>query len=616
MSEGSLFHQTALYLWKTLYLCCMKSTNTLYTLIRHIGKYKTPTILTPLFTLGEVVIDVLIPYVTAMLIDQGILAGDMQKIYFFGAVMIGMAFLSLFLGVEAGRKSAKAASGFAYNLRKAMYDNIQTFSFTNIDKYSTSGLITRMTTDITMLQNAFQMVLRITVRAPFSLILAIFMCLFINVKTSFIFIIALIILAAFLVLVISKVTPLFIETFKKYDALNASTQENIAAMRVVKAFVREDYESQKFNKSAEDLYKISVKAESLMAFMSPMMNLVTYGCIIAIAWFGSHYVVEGTLTTGELTSLFTYIMMILMSLMMVSMIFVMLTMSAASAKRVVSVINEKADIVSPENSIKEVTDGSIKFDNVSFSYGTGSGDYVISDINLNINSGERIGIIGATASGKSSLVLLISRLYDVTKGKIEVAGNDVRKYDLKSLRDSVAVVLQQNLLFTGTILENLRWGNKNATLQECKEACMLACADEFVSQMPEEYNTLISQGGTNVSGGQRQRLCLARALLKHPKILILDDATSACDTATDARIRENLRTKLPSMTQVIISQRINTVMQCDRIIVVQSGKINGVGTHEELLNNNEIYREFYSIQHESGGDFDNPEQKGGLNEEN
>lgn len=605
----------ALYLWKSLYLCHMKSTKTLTTLISHIGRYKTPAILTPVFTLGEVVIDVLIPYVTAMLIDQGILAGDMQKIYFFGTIMIGMAFLSLFLGIEAGRMSAKASSGFAFNLRKAIYDNIQTFSFTNIDKYSTSGLITRMTTDITMLQTAFQMVLRITVRAPFSLVLAIFMCLFINVRTSLIFIVALIILSAFLVFIINKVTPLFIETFKKYDALNASTQENIAAMRVVKAFVREDYESEKFNKSAEDLYKISVKAESLMAFMSPMMSLVTYGCIIAIAWFGSHYVVEGTLTTGELTSLFTYIMMILMSLMMVSMIFVMLTMSAASANRVVTVINEKADIVSPDNSINEVKDGSVKFENVSFSYEKGSGDYVISDINLEFRSGERIGVIGATASGKSSLVLLISRLYDVSKGKVEVSGNDVRDYDLKTLRDSVAVVLQQNLLFKGTILENLRWGNKNATLKECKEACILACADDFINQMPEGYNTLITQGGTNVSGGQRQRLCLARALLKHPKILILDDATSACDTATDACIRENLRTKLPSMTQIIISQRVNTVMECDRILVFQSGKVNGIGTHEELMEKNEIYKEFYSIQLESGGDFDSPEQKGVTDEE-
>lgn len=605
----------ALYLWKSLYLCHMKSTKTLATLISHIGRYKTPAILTPVFTLGEVVIDVLIPYVTAMLIDQGILAGDMQKIYFFGTIMIGMAFLSLFLGIEAGRMSAKASSGFAFNLRKAIYDNIQTFSFTNIDKYSTSGLITRMTTDITMLQTAFQMVLRITVRAPFSLVLAIFMCLFINVRTSLIFIVALIILSAFLVFIINKVTPLFIETFKKYDALNASTQENIAAMRVVKAFVREDYESEKFNKSAEDLYKISVKAESLMAFMSPMMSLVTFGCIIAIAWFGSHYVVEGTLTTGELTSLFTYIMMILMSLMMVSMIFVMLTMSAASANRVVTVINEKADIVSPDNSINEVKDGSVKFENVSFSYEKGSGDYVISDINLEFRSGERIGVIGATASGKSSLVLLISRLYDVSKGKVEVSGNDVRDYDLKTLRDSVAVVLQQNLLFKGTILENLRWGNKNATLKECKEACILACADDFINQMPEGYNTLITQGGTNVSGGQRQRLCLARALLKHPKILILDDATSACDTATDACIRENLRTKLPSMTQIIISQRVNTVMECDKILVFQSGKVNGIGTHEELMEKNEIYKEFYSIQLESGGDFDSPEQKGGTDEE-
>jgi len=592
------------------YLCNMKSRNTLSTLIHHIGQYRSATILTPLLTLGEVVLDVLIPYVTALLIDQGILAHDMQRIYFFGGVMIIMALLSLFFGVEAGRMSARAASGFAYNLRKAMYDNIQTFSFSNIDKFSTSGMITRMTTDITTLQNAFQMVLRITVRAPFNLVLSIFMCLFINVRTSFIFIIALVSLATFLVLIIHKVTPIFVKIFQRYDALNASTQENIAAMRVVKAFVREDYEGKKFDKSAQDLYNISVKAESLTALMNPVMNLVAYGCIIALAWFGSHYVVEGTLTTGELTSLFTYIMMILMSLMMVSMIFVMLTMSMASARRVAAIINEEADIVSPPDSIRDVASGDIRFEDVSFSYRKGSGDYVISDINLDIRSGEKIGIIGATASGKSSLVLLIDRLYDVAKGRIMVGGHDVREYDLTALRSAVSVVLQQNLLFTGSILDNLRWGNRHATLQECREACRLACADEFVSQMPEGYNTQITQGGTNVSGGQRQRLCLARALLKHPRILILDDATSACDTATDARIRENLRRELPAMTQLIISQRVNTVMQCDRILVMQSGRVDGIGTHEELLRSNAIYQEFYTIQQESGGDFDNPLQKG------
>ncbi len=588
----------------------MKSRNTLSTLIHHIGQYRSATILTPLLTLGEVVLDVLIPYVTALLIDQGILAHDMQRIYFFGGVMIIMALLSLFFGVEAGRMSARAASGFAYNLRKAMYDNIQTFSFSNIDKFSTSGMITRMTTDITTLQNAFQMVLRITVRAPFNLVLSIFMCLFINVRTSFIFIIALVSLATFLVLIIHKVTPIFVKIFQRYDALNASTQENIAAMRVVKAFVREDYEGKKFDKSAQDLYNISVKAESLTALMNPVMNLVAYGCIIALAWFGSHYVVEGTLTTGELTSLFTYIMMILMALMMVSMIFVMLTMSMASARRVAAIINEEADIVSPPDSIRDVASGDIRFEDVSFSYRKGSGDYVISDINLDIRSGEKIGIIGATASGKSSLVLLIDRLYDVAKGRIMVGGHDVREYDLTALRSAVSVVLQQNLLFTGSILDNLRWGNRHATLQECREACRLACADEFVSQMPEGYNTQITQGGTNVSGGQRQRLCLARALLKHPRILILDDATSACDTATDARIRENLRRELPAMTQLIISQRVNTVMQCDRILVMQSGRVDGIGTHEELLRSNAIYQEFYTIQQESGGDFDNPLQKG------
>jgi len=595
---------------KCMYLCNMKSHNTLGTLIRHVGQYRTSAILTPLFTLGEVVLDVLIPYVTAMLIDQGILAHDMQRIYFFGGVMIIMALLSLFFGVEAGRMSARAASGFAYNLRKAMYDNIQTFSFSNIDKFSTSGMITRMTTDITTLQNAFQMVLRITVRAPFNLILSTFMCLFINVRTSFIFIIALVVLATFLVMIIHKVTPIFVKIFQRYDALNASTQENIAAMRVVKAFVREDYEGKKFDKSAQDLYNISVRAESLTAFMNPVMNLVAYACIIALAWFGSHYVVEGTLTTGELTSLFTYIMMILMALMMVSMIFVMLTMSMASARRVAAIINEKADIVSPPDCVKEVASGDIRFEDVSFAYRKGSGDYVISDINLDIRSGERLGIIGATASGKSSLVLLIDRLYDVAKGRVIVAGHDVREYELKALRSAVSVVLQQNLLFTGSILDNLRWGNRNATLQECRDACRLACADEFISQMPEGYNTQITQGGTNVSGGQRQRLCLARALLKHPKILILDDATSACDTATDARIRENLRTGLPAMTQLIISQRVNTVMECDRILVMQSGRVNGLGTHEELMETNAIYQEFYTIQQENGGDFDNPQQKG------
>ena len=553
----------------------------------------------------------LIPYVTALLVDHGILERDMQHIYLYGLAMIGLALLSLLFGIAGGRMAARASAGFACNLRSAMYRNIQTFAFSNIDKFSTSGLITRMTTDITMLQNAFQIVLRITVRAPFSLILSIFMCMFINVRTSLIFLAALVILGMFLTYIIGKVAPLFTQMFKKYDNLNASIQENISAIRLVKAYVREEHEEGKFSQAADELYDISVKGESLMALLHPMMQLMTYGCIIAIAWFGSHFVVDGSLTTGELVSIFSYIMMILTSLMMLSMIFVMLTMSGASARRVSQVIQEEAHIVSPENALTTVPDGSICFQNVNFAYTNGSGEYAISDINLDISSGERVGLIGATASGKSTLVLLVSRLYDVSRGQVLVGGHPVTAYQLQTLRNAVSVVLQQNLLFSGTILDNLRWGNPDATPEECREACRLACADEFIQQMPQQYDTKIEQGGTNVSGGQRQRLCIARALLKKPKILILDDATSACDTATDARIRANLRRALPGMTQLIISQRVNTIMECDRILVMEAGKVNGIGTHEELMAHNAIYQEFYTIQQECGGDFDSPKQKGG-----
>lgn len=585
--------------------------NTLVTLLYYVGKYRFATILTPIFTLIVVVFDVLIPYVTARLIDDGILAGDIQKVYGYGFLMLIMVIISLCFGILSGRLGAYASSGWAANMRSAMYKNIQTFSFSNIDKFSTSGLITRMTTDITTLQSAFQMVLRISIRAPFSLLFAVFMCLFINVKTSFIFIIALIILACLILIIIKKVSPIFSQMMKKYDALNASIQENISAIRVVKAFVREDYEGDKFNAAADDLYAVSVRAENLLAFMHPIMNLVTYSCIIAIAWFGSHYVVEGSLTTGELTSLFSYIMMILGSLMMLSMIFVFLTMSAASAHRVGEVLNEKAEITSPSNPVTIVENGDISFRNVSFSYKEGCGEYAISDINLDVRPGERIGIIGATASGKSTLIHLVSRLYDVSKGELWVGEHNVKEYNLQVLRNAVSVVLQHNVLFSGTVLENLRWGNSDASLEECQAACRLACADDFIQQMPDGYYTKIEQGGTNVSGGQRQRLCIARALLKKPSILILDEATSACDTATDARIRENLRTSLPAMTQLIISQRVSTVMQCDRILIMDAGKMNGLGTHEQLLEKNSIYKEFFTIQNECSGDFDET-QKGGL----
>ena len=579
----------------------------LKTLLKQIGRYRWAAILTPIFILLEVLLDVLIPYVTAWLIDLGINKGHMGNVLRYGGLMLVMAFLSLVMGILAGRFVAYASTGFAANLRQAMYRNIQRFAFSDIDKYSTSGLVTRMTTDVSNIQNAFQMILRTSIRAPFSMLSSIVMCFVISGRMSLIFIIAAVVLAVVLTLVIRRVSETFARVFKQYDVMNNAVQENVSAIRVVKAFVREDYENQKFELAARGLYQLYVKAESLMAITHPVMNLVVYGCIIAISWFGAQLVVGGSLTTGQLTSLFTYVMSIFMSLMMLSMIFVQITMSAASGKRVAEVINEIPDIINPENADTDIPDGSIDFNHVSFAYKGGSGEYALYDIDLHIGSGETIGVIGGTGSGKSSLINLISRLYDVSRGTVQVGGKDVRTLDLDALRGSVSVVLQKNVLFSGTILENLRWGNAEATLDECREACRIACADEFIEQMPDGYETRIEQGGTNVSGGQRQRLCIARALLKRPRVLILDDSTSACDNATDAKIRQQLRDDVPSMTRIIIAQRISSLKDCDRILVLDNGRVSGWDTHEGLLKTNEIYQEICAIQDEDGGDFDAPE---------
>ncbi len=586
----------------------------LKTLYRQIGQYKTASLLTPLFTALEVVMDVLIPYVTAMLIDRGISAGNMENVYRYGVLMIALACVSLAFGILAGRCSAYASTGFASNLRRAMYRNIQTFAFSDIDKYSTSGLVTRMTTDVNNLQNAYQQILRVTVRAPFRLLLSIAMCLFIDARLSLIFIVAMVVLSFSLYHIISRVSRLFAQVFERYDALNLSVQENIQAIRVVKSFVREKYESEKFARAAEGLYKLYVKAESLMALNHPIMNMVVYGCIIALSWWGAHFIVGGTLTTGELTSLFTYVMSILQALMMLSMIFVMLTQSAASARRVSEVIDEKADIRNPEHPVMAVADGSVEFCGVRFDYGKPvegqSRRSALYDVTFRIESGQTIGVIGGTGSGKSTLVNLISRLYDVSEGQVLVGGCDVRKYDLQTLRTAVSVVLQQNTLFSGSILDNLRWGRADATEEACREACRIACADEFIEEMPDGYHTHIEQGGTNVSGGQKQRLCIARALLKHPKILVLDDSTSACDTATDAKIQRAFREQLPEMTKLIIAQRISSVQHCDRIIVMDKGCVTGFDTHERLLETNQLYREIYDLQTQAQGDFDAQQQKG------
>ena len=616
----------------------------LKTLYRQIGKYRRAALATPLLTALEVVMDVLIPYVTAMLIDRGIMAGQMEAVYKYGLMMVGMAFLSLFFGIMAGRVSAYASTGFAANLRRAMYRNIQTFSFQDIDKYSTSGLVTRMTTDVNALQNAFQQILRITVRAPFRLLLSIVMCLVIDPRLSLIFIIAMVVLGFSLYFIISRVAQLFKQVFEKYDELNQSVQENVTGIRVVKAFVREDYENQKFARAAEALYKLYTKAESLMALNHPVMNMVVYGCIIALSWWGAHFIVGGTLTTGELTSLFTYVMSILQALMMLSMIFVMLTQSAASAQRVSEVIEHRATIVNPAQPVTTVADGSVEFRKVRFDYkaqapqappsapegatidsaldtatktieapsgavGGASGAVThrrsaLFNVSFRIESGQTIGVIGGTGSGKSTLVNLISRLYDPTQGQVLVGGKNVKDYDLTVLRNAVAVVLQKNTLFSGSVMDNLRWGKNDATIDECREACRMAQADDFIMEMPQQYDTRIEQGGTNVSGGQKQRLCIARALLKQPKILVLDDSTSACDTRTDALIQKAFREQLPQMTKLIIAQRISSVQHCDRILVMDNGVVTGFDTHEHLLRDNALYKEIYDIQTQDSGDFD------------
>lgn len=576
----------------------------LKTLLKQVKQYKKPSLLTPLFAALEVVMEVLIPFITAAIIDQGITAGNMRIIGLYGFIMLVTAMFSLLFGVLAGKYAADASAGFACNLRDAMYENIQTFSFSNIDRFSTAGLVTRMTTDVTNVQNAYQMLLRIAVRAPFTLVCSIIMCFLINARLSGIFVIAIVVLSVFLIVVVKTTMKIFDQVFKKYDALNASVQENVSAIRVVKAFVREDYENEKFTKAAWNVYKLFVKAEGILAYNGPVMMLVVYFCIISLSWFGARFITAGNLTTGELASMFSYIMAILMSLMMLSMIFVMTTLSIASGRRIAEVLNEKADIVNPENPVKTVSDGSIDFNHVEFTYHSDAEKDTLRDIDLHIRSGETIGIIGGTGCGKSSLVNLISRLYDATRGTVCVGGKDVREYDLEELRSQVSVVLQKNVLFSGTILDNLRWGNEQATEEECMEACRQACADEFIEKFPNQYHTYIEQGGTNVSGGQKQRLCIARALLKKPKILILDDSTSAVDTATDAKIRSAFRQMIPDTTKLIIAQRISSVQDADRILVLDDGKVNGFDTHEKLLKNNEIYQEIYHTQIRGGGDFD------------
>ena len=585
----------------------------LKTLYQQIGRYKRASLATPLLTAMEVVMDVLIPYVTAMLIDRGIARGSMPDVYRYGLLMLLMSLLSLFFGIMAGRVSAYASTGFAANLRSAMYRNIQTFSFHDIDRFSPSGLVTRMTTDVQSLQSAYQQILRVTVRAPFSLLLSVAMCLVIDPRLSLIFIVAMLVLGISIYLIITRVSRLFQQVYVKYDELNQSVQENVRAIRVVKAFVREDYENRKFARAADGLYQLYMKAESLMALNHPVMNMVVYGCIIALSWWGAHFIVDGTLTTGELTSLFTYVMSILQSLMMLSMIFVMLTQSAASAKRVSEVIETRSSIQNPAEPVREVKGASITFRNVRFDYAQvaegQSKRSALYNVTFDIHAGETIGVIGGTGSGKSSLVNLISRLYDVTRGEVLVGGVNVKDYDLETLRSSVAIVLQQNTLFSGTILDNLRWGKADATIEDCRAACRMAQADDFIMEMPGQYEAVIEQGGTNVSGGQKQRLCIARALLKHPRILILDDSTSACDTKTDALIQRAFREQLPDMTKLIIAQRISSVEKCDRIMVMDNGQLTGFDTHERLLATNALYREIYDIQSQTAGDFDR--KKGG-----
>ena len=572
------------------------------TLLKQIKEYKKDSILSPIYIAAEVILELLLPFIMASMIDDGVEVGNMKHIVITGVIMLVVAMLSLFCGVMCGKHAAIASTGFAKNVRKSMFDNIQTFSFANIDKFSTAGLITRMTTDVTNVQQAYQMIIRMCVRAPLMLVTAMVMVVIINAKLALIYLVALVILGVALFFIIANARKAFMEMFKKYDDLNSSTQENINAIRVVKAYVREDHEISKFKKACLNLYLSSVKAEKLVILNSPIMMFVMYGSILLLSWLGAQMIVVGDLSTGNLSSMFTYSTNILMSLMMISIVIVMLTMSQASAERIVEVLNEKSSITNPENPVMEVKDGSICFENVQFSYNTDEPKYVLHDINLEIKSGETIGILGGTGSSKSSLVQLIPRLYDVTEGCVKVGGLDVRGYDLEVLRNEVSMVLQKNVLFAGSIKENLRWGNKEATEEEMIHACKLAQAHDFIESFPDKYDTHIEQGGTNVSGGQRQRLCIARALLKKPKILILDDSTSAVDTKTDAYIRKAFREEIPGTTKLIIAQRISSIQDADRIVVLNEGRIESVGTHEELLKISPIYQDIYNTQVKGGDD--------------
>ena len=580
---------------------------------KEIRQYKKDALLSPMYTTFCVVLEILIPYLTASIIDKGIAVGDMAHVAKIGSLMAVMAILAMFFGIRAGVHSARASTGLAANLREAMFGSIQDYSFSNIDKFSTAGLVTRLTTDVTNIQNAFQMILQICTRAPVTLVVALFMAFSISAKLSTVFLVAIAFLGVMIVILIPKAMRYFRQMFRKYDAVNGVVKENVGAIRVVKAFVREQYEDDKFSGAANDLFKNSISAERIISFSMPIMQLTVYTCILVISWFGAKMIVNQTgLTTGELTSLLSYVMNILMSLMMLSMVFVMVTQSAAAAQRIEEVLEEQPDIASPENAVKTVKDGSIDFDHVTFAYQQRSGKPVLSDIDLHIKSGETIGIMGGTGSSKSSLVNLISRLYEVTAGEVRVGGVDVRKYDVESLRDAVSVVLQNNVLFSGTIYDNLRWGDEHATDEQCREACRLACADEFIERFPDQYNTRIERGGTNVSGGQKQRLCIARALLKKPKVLVLDDSTSAVDTATDAKIREAMRTHIPGTTKIIIAQRISSIQDADRVLVLDNGRVNAFDTPENLLKTNAIYQEVYNSQAGSGsGDFDEAAMKGG-----
>ena len=573
-------------------------------LASHLGEYKRAALLTPMFSALEAVMDILLPTIMAFIIDLGIEKGDMNAIVKYGLLTFAVAAIALLLGVLAGKYAAEASTGFAGNLRDAMYENIQHYSFSNIDKFSTAGLVTRMTTDVTNLQNAFQMMERMCVRAPVHLVFALIMAFSIGGPLALIFVVAVAFLLAVLASIMVPTFKIFDRVFKNYDNLNASVQENVSAIRVVKSFVREGFENEKYTKACEGLYQQFVNAESRLSFNNPAMLTAIYGCNIALSWFGAKYILHGALTTGQLNALFGYIMNILMALMMLSMAFVMISMSAASAKRIVEVLDEKTDLPPAKAPVQEVKDGSIRFDHVTFKYKHGSGQPVLNDITFDIKPGETLGIIGGTGSAKSSLVQLIPRLYDAETGTVSVGGADVRDYDLDVLRHEVSMVLQKNVLFSGTILDNLRWGDENASEEECIRVAKLACADEFIERFPDKYNTWIEQGGSNVSGGQKQRLTIARALLRKPKVLILDDSTSAVDTATDAKIRKAFREEIPGTTKIIIAQRISSVQDADRILVLDNGQINGLGTHEELLKNNAIYQEVYNSQTQGGGDFD------------